>query len=330
MSEVDSRDPGREKIRSRSLRDEHCEGDGEQRPGARGLSEAARERRSQGQAAQRNRRGDQDLLRGRGILAVGQDQRSADLQAKMAKAYIDLWGSSARRLAGEAAQAGDRTLAARQALQGSGVEIEPVLRFRDATLSADHAMGAGPGAQRRRARRTHPQEGGILRPADHQRAGAVEFRAHQSGSAARDAGLQRRQPRSRHEDAGGGHRGRPRHAADPAVRPRQSRGRRQHGDHAGQGDLPERTDAADPVHADDGNRAAHAAADRAALDQQVLHPRSQAGEVLHQMVRRSGHHRVRDLVGQPGQEARPEDLRRLHEARSARGDGRHRDRSPAR
>jgi polyhydroxyalkanoate synthase len=30
-------------------------------------------------------------------------QRSADLQAKIAKAYIDLWGSSARRLAGEAA-----------------------------------------------------------------------------------------------------------------------------------------------------------------------------------------------------------------------------------
>src|SRR5215213_6747035 len=31
-------------------------------------------------------------------------QRSADLQAKLAKAYIDLWGSSARRLAGEAAK----------------------------------------------------------------------------------------------------------------------------------------------------------------------------------------------------------------------------------
>ena len=53
------------------------------------------------------------------------------------------------------------------------------------------------------------------------------------------------------------------------------------------------------------NRGAQgAAADRAALDQQVLHPRSHAGEILHQMVRRPGHHRVRDLLGQSGRAAR--------------------------
>ena len=40
------------------------------------------------------------------------------------------------------------------------------------------------------------------------------------------------------------------------------------------------------------------AADRAALDQQVLHPRSHAGKILHQVVRRSGAHRVRHLLGQ--------------------------------
>ena len=34
---------------------------------------------------------------------LSDNERSADLQAKIAKAYIDLWGSSARRLAGEAA-----------------------------------------------------------------------------------------------------------------------------------------------------------------------------------------------------------------------------------
>ena len=56
-------------------------------------------------------------------------------------------------------------------------------------------------------------------------------------------------------------------------------------------------------HADHRKRAAHAAADRAAVDQQVLHPRSEAGKILHQMVRRSGHHRVRDLMGQSGQSA---------------------------
>ena len=40
------------------------------------------------------------------------------------------------------------------------------------------------------------------------------------------------------------------------------------------------------------------AADRAALDQQVLHSRSHTGEILHQMVCRSGHYGVRDLLGQ--------------------------------
>jgi len=50
------------------------------------------------------------------------------------------------------------------------------------------------------------------------------------------------------------------------------------------------------------------AAYRAALDQQVLHSRSQAGKILHQMVRRPGHHGVRDLLGQSRQGARQEDL----------------------
>ena len=219
-------------------------------------------------------------------------------------------------MAGEAGQARDRAVAARQALQGSGVEIEPVLRFRAAALSAHHAVGAGTGEERRRPRSAHAQEGRVLRPADRQRDRAVEFRSHQSGSAARDAGLERRQSRARHEDAGRRHRGRPRHAAHPPVRSVEPRRRRQHGDDAGQGDLPERADAADPVHADHGDGAAHAAADRAAMDQQVLHSRSQAGKILHQMVRRPGHHRVRDLLGQSRQGARQEDLRRLHEAKA--------------
>ena len=119
-----------------------------------------------------------------------------------------------------------------------------------------------------------------------------------------DHRIQGRQSRARHEDAGGGHRGRQRHAAHPPVRPDKSRGRRQHGDDAGQGDLPERSDAADPVFAEHRDGAAHAVADRAALDQQVLHSRSAAGEILHQMVRGPGHHRVRDLLGQSGQGAR--------------------------
>ena len=51
------------------------------------------------------------------------------------------------------------------------------------------------------------------------------------------------------------------------------------------------------------------AADRAALDQQILHSRSDAGKILHQMVRRSGHHRVRGVVGQSRRQARQKKLR---------------------
>ena len=48
---------------------------------------------------------------------------------------------------------------------------------------------------------------------------------------------------------------------------------------AGQGRLPERSDAADPVRADDRDGAAPAAADHPALDQQVLHPRPAAARI---------------------------------------------------
>ena len=55
----------------------------------------------------------------------------------------------------------------------------------------------------------------------------------------------------------------------------QVRGRPQPRADARQGGLPERSDAAHPVRADDREGAEAAAADRPAVDQQVLHPRSQ-------------------------------------------------------
>ena len=51
--------------------------------------------------------------------------------------------------------------------------------------------------QRRRARSADPPQGRVLRAADHQRDLAVELRADQSGSAARNACEQRREPRAR-------------------------------------------------------------------------------------------------------------------------------------
>src|SRR6202021_2295985 len=120
---------------------------------------------------------------------LSDETRAAELQSKLGKAYVDLWGSTVRRMAGEDAK--------------PGISPSP----------ADRRFG--------------------------------------------------------HEDAGGGNRGRSRPAAHPSVRSRQSRRRRQHGDDAGQGDLPERADAAHSVCAVDGKRAAHAASDRAAVDQQI-------------------------------------------------------------
>ena len=65
------------------------------------------------------------------------------------------------------------------------------------------------------------------------------------------------------------------------------RGRPQSRVHARQGDLRKRPDAAHPVCAGDRDRAQGADADRAALDQQVLRARPHAGEILHQVVRRT-------------------------------------------
>ena len=68
-------------------------------------------------------------------------------------------------------------------------------------------------------------------------------------------------------------------ADDQDDRHRRLQGRREHRRHARQGRLPERPDAAHPIRADDREGAAPAAADHAALDQQILHPRSAAARI---------------------------------------------------
>ena len=50
---------------------------------------------------------------------LSDNDRSADLQARLAKAYLDLWGSSVRRLAGEAAPPAARMIFVPKALQTS-------------------------------------------------------------------------------------------------------------------------------------------------------------------------------------------------------------------
>ena len=80
----------------------------------------------------------------------------------------------------------------------------------------EHRMGRPSGQERRGPRSAHPAEGRVLREADRQRGLAVEFRADQSRTVARDARLQRREPGARHAHAGRGHRGRRRRPARSA------------------------------------------------------------------------------------------------------------------
>ena len=119
---------------------------------------------------------------------------------------------------------------------------------------------------------------------------------------------------------------------EPARRPRTRQGppgdqhdrhggvqdRRERRRHAGQGRVPDRADAADPVRADDRDGQTAAAADHPAVDQQVLHPRPAAAELVHPLGGRPGPHRVRDLLGQPGRAARRQELRGLHARGAAR------------
>ncbi len=100
--------------------------------------------------------------------------------------------------------------------------------------------------------------------------------------------------------------------------------RRERRHEPGQGRLPERSDAIDPVRADDRDRQAAAAPDHPALDQQILHPRPAPAKFVHPLGGRPGPHGFCDLLGQPRREARQEDLRGLHArgaARRARCDG---------
>ena len=75
-------------------------------------------------------------------------------------------------------------------------------------------------------------------------------------------------------------------------------GRQEPGGDAGQGRVPQRPDRIDPIRSRDGPGQTRAAADHAALDQQVLHSRSAPQEFLRQMGDRAGPHRLRHLLGQ--------------------------------
>ena len=303
--------------RSRGIQPQHAEADGGGQQGPERLAGALERQRRPLQHGQRDLGGHQAVRRDRPALAGRSQQGHRD--AERAPARLP----AARRRHGAAhgrgrGAAGGGARGRRQPLQRPGVEPQPLLRLLEAGLSHHHAL-ARPGAGRDGgSRRAHAPARRVLLEAAGKRAVAHQLPHDQPRRAARDARLQRPQPRARHGQphARPGEVGRrPQHQPD---RRGGLRGRPQHRHLARQGRVPERAHPADPVRAEHRERARDAAADRAALDQQVLHPRPRAAEVVHPLHGRQGLHGVRGVLGQPGRAPQGQDLRGVHDRRPAR------------
>ena len=209
----------------------------------------------------------------------------------------------------------------RPPVQGRGLVREPALRPHQAELPPRVEVHAVDGARDRRARRPHRAQGGLLHPPVHRRPGTDELRDDEprGGEAHRRDG--RRKPRA----------GAFQHARGPRARSGTAPGQN---DRSGevqaggerrrqprQGRLRERSDAASPVRARHGDGAQAAPAHRSAVDQQVLHPRPPSEELVHQVGRGPGPHRVRHLLGESGRAAGRKDHERLPARRPRRGAG---------
>ena len=68
-------------------------------------------------------------------------KRAVEMQSSLGTAYLDLWASAVKRMAGEQVDAGGHARPERQALHRSRMVVEPVLRFPQAGLSAHDRMG---------------------------------------------------------------------------------------------------------------------------------------------------------------------------------------------
>ena len=202
--------------------------------------------------------------------------------------------------AGLRGRAGDRAGQGRPALPARAVVGERGLRLHQAELPAVGALPARHGKGCGGAGRHHPAQARVPYPPAGRCAVAVQLRPHQPRGGGGDHGERRRQSGQGAGEPARRSRARQGRAQGQHDRPQRVRARQEHRHHARQGGLPERADAAHPVHAHDQAGRPAAATDHSALDQQVLHPRPAAQEQLHQVLRRPGQDRLRDLLGQSG------------------------------
>ena len=277
------------------------------------MGRAARKRRRARSRRRAGRRHGEDLLQAQRILAFRPAARAGSADAAVLRLHDRLGqrhsahqqrrGRHRRR-----GQAGAR----RQALPRPRMGPQRLLRFPQAGLSRHLALGGRPGRARRWSGRAHPPQGRLLRQAGVQRHLAVEFHPDQSGTVSRNRRLERRKPGARHEDAGRGHR---RRQGRPEAAPGRLfalRDRQEHRHHPRQGGWPQRCRRDHPVRSGDRDGAQAAAADLPAMDQQVLHPRSQPAEILHPLGDRTGPHRLRHLLDQSGRAPRRQGLGSLY------------------
>ena len=276
---------------------------------------AAREGRGARQRRRACRRHGQDLLEALGILAVRPGARARGADAAVFRLHERLGQHHPQGRQHRPGRGCRRARSRRQALPGSGMGQERLLRFPEADLSRHLALGGRPRRACRWARRADQAQGRLLREADRQRDLAVELHPHQSGTVPRDRRLGGREPGARHAHAGRGHPGRQGRPQAQASGQFELRGRQEPGDHARQGGRPQRHRRDHPVRAGDRDGAEAAAADLPALDQQILHPRPQPAKVLHPLGGRAGPHGVRHLLGQPRRTPRPQGLGGLYPRR---------------
>ena len=205
-----------------------------------------RERRAQDKAAERSREVIKTLSVVARILAVGQGarRRAADQNQQGLSRSVGCAMRPQYRRKGR--QARDRAVAARQAVQGSEWKSDQFFDFVMQLLYLLTAQWAQELVKNADGIDPHTRKKAEFYVSRSPTRSRRQFRSHQSEVLARDAGVERRQPRSRHEDAGGRHRGRTRQLAHPPVRSvnlvvgvNMAT--------TGQGDLPERADAADPA-----------------------------------------------------------------------------------
>ena len=247
--------------------------------------------------------------------------RLMQAQMQLWQQMAQLWQHELRKAAGQADGAADRAGPGRQAVQGRGLERAARVRLCEAVLPAGFALDPGHRGRGRIPGPADQGQGRVLHAPVRGCAVADQFRAHQP---------HRAQARRRHQG------GEP--AQGPAKSVRRSRagqgrpqdlddqrgglqGRREYRRLAGQGGLPDRADAADPVRTDHGAGPQAALAAGAAVDQQVLHPGPQAEEQLHQVRRRPGLHGVRHFLGQSRAGPGPQDVRALSGRGAAGGPG---------